>query len=121
MAKFICFILFYYLMVNQDELYVLEVAQCIPGVEARLATPEENYGHRKADIVITYKYGNIEVYLQVSRQPKSKGALEGLERRGTYAVHTHTFPGIQLPRKEIEQQIREIINRYLNHRRDIRN
>ena len=89
--------------------------RCIPGVKARLAAPEENYGHRKADIVITYKDGEIEVevYLQVSRQPKSKGALERLERRGTYAVHTHTFPGIQLPRKEIEQQIRDIINRYL--------
>lgn len=104
-------------MVNQDELYVLEVvlevARCIPGVEARLATPEENYGHRKADIVITYKDGEIEVYLQVSRQPKSKRASERLESRGTHPVYTHKFQGIPLLREEIERQIREIINRYL--------
>ena len=95
-------------MRNYDELYVLNIANQIPKVEARLSTPEEDCGYKKADVVLNYLGQNY--YIQVSHQPKSKKERKKLLGRGTYAVHTHAFSDIPLQKSEIKKSIEDILN-----------
>ena len=98
---------------NIDEIYVLNVANTIPGVNARLATRQEDCGSQKADIVVCY--GGREFYIQVSRQPKSNRSQKNLERRGTHPVYTHRFSGIPVGEEGVRRQIESIIYEAQNH------
>ncbi len=92
---------------NSDEYKVMGIAKKIPGVNARLSTPEEDCGYNKADVIATYKE---QTYcLQVSHTPKSKKEHEKLQKRGTHTISTHKFEGIPHSEKEISDMIKNII------------
>lgn len=59
--------------------------------QVRYATPEEDHGSRKADIVVMSN--EREYYLQISRNKKSRRQEDSLMKRGTIPVYTHTFEG----------------------------
>jgi hypothetical protein len=73
----------------------------------RFATPLEDCGCQKADIVLNYD-SNI-YYLQVSKQPKSQKELLNLESRGTYAVHTPKYHDMPLSDNDLTNIIKKIL------------
>ena len=75
--------------------------------QTRYATPEEDHGYQKADVVITHN--NQEYFLQVSRGQKSKREREKLLKRGTYPIHTHTFEG-SFRREELRKELGVIVS-----------
>lgn len=75
----------------KSEELIVNLANQIPGANARLSTLEEDCEYQKADVVIGYNGRGI--YLQVSNKPKSKGAKERLTQRDTYFIHTQDFEG----------------------------
>lgn len=96
---------------NEDEHYVCEIANSIPDCYARLATAEEDCGCQHADVVLYPKKNRNPVYIQVSHTPKSSKELKNLERRGTYAIHTHRFAGMPLSEEEIIGKLEKIIGK----------
>mgnify|MGYP003964215709 FL=1 len=106
-------ILKYYIMnfcrINLDEVYICDLANTIEGVNARMATPEEDCGYQKADVVIEYN-GEIS-YLQVSHTPKSKGEIDRLAKRGTYPISTHKFRGMSISDNNLLLKIKTIIKK----------
>jgi len=94
-------------MRNRDELYVVDIANRIPGVIARLGTPEEDCGYHKADVVMMYNNSNY--YVQVSYTPKSKREKKKLLKRGTYPVHTHKFTDMPLGDRVVQQNLESIL------------
>jgi hypothetical protein len=92
---------------NPDELKVVEIANSIDGVVARLASDAEDCGHQKADVVA--EYGGITYYFQVSHTPKSGKEQEKLASRGTYPINTYRFSGIPESYESIADRIRTII------------
>lgn len=91
-------------MHNHDERYICALLNRIPGVKARLATPEEDGGPRKADVVA--EYNGKTFYFQVSRQKKSKRERRKLLKRGTIPIHTHRFLGLSRSREELLAELR---------------
>ena len=92
---------------NEDEKYILYIANKLERVKARFAKDDEDYGTQKADVVLTVD--GITIFLQVSHQPKSKKEVEKLLKRGTFSIHTHRFLGIPLTEKNLQEKIHEII------------
>lgn len=95
---------------NKDEQYVLELAKRLPGVLARMATPEEDCGYHKSDVIV--ERGEQTYYLQVSHSPKSKQEVEKLGARGTYNVYTHKFKDMPCTEREILAQIDGILKKH---------
>lgn len=93
---------------NQDEVHICDIANSLDGVSARLATPEEDCGHQKADVVIFSK--GLIYYLQVSHTPKSKKERERLSVRGTTPISTHRYSNIPYSNNELKQKITQIID-----------
>ncbi len=98
----------HYTMRNQDESYIVQIASQIPGVTARIGTPQEDYGYQKADAVLTYK--GKDHHVQVSHIPKSKKERIKLLKRGTHPIHTHKFANIALEKSIIRKNIEDILN-----------
>jgi len=94
---------------NPDEMYVVDLANGIPGVSARLSTEAEDCGYQKSDVVLGYE-GQI-FHLQVSNTPKSSGAHKRLTRRGTHPIHTHSFPGFPVSDQNLVDEILKIIEK----------
>ena len=91
---------------NVDEVLVCEIANKLPGATARLATPQEDHGFRKADVVLDLE--EKLYFIQVSHMPKSVGEKLRLTKRGTYPVHTHKYENMPLLEKEIYKMLEEI-------------
>ncbi|MBT3691184.1 hypothetical protein HOG16_03000 [Candidatus Woesearchaeota archaeon] len=93
---------------NQDEVRICDIAGRLPGAKARLATPQEDHGFQKADVVVDLD--GITHYLQVSRMPKSVKERDRLARRGTHPINTHKYHNMPLSDQEIYQKLEEIID-----------
>ncbi|MCK9595672.1 hypothetical protein M0R19_00615 [Candidatus Pacearchaeota archaeon] len=91
---------------NIDETVVRDIAGMIPGVSARLGTPEEDCGYHKADVVLTYSGKTF--YVQVSHTAKSKKEQEKLSKRGTYSVYTNSLDRA-LSSEEIANKIKSFL------------
>ncbi|MEK6758046.1 MAG: hypothetical protein AABX88_02865 [Nanoarchaeota archaeon] len=74
-----------------EEILVMNLANTIPEVSARLASADEDHGYKKADVVLNHK--EKDYFFQVSRQPKSKKQIKKMFQRGTYAIYTNDFFG----------------------------
>ena len=94
---------------NIDEIFILNLANGIPGVCARLGTPEEDCGYHKADVVLAHL--GKTYYLQVSRTPKSKKEQKKLFGRGTYPISTHSFDRALIP-EEITEKIKYYLQNF---------
>jgi hypothetical protein len=95
--------------VNVDEKYVLKIANSIEGVFARMATPLEDCGNHKADIIL--KYNNRDYYVQVSYTSKSKKQQMILRSRGTFFINTHRFKEIPLSEDEIIKNLESFLDK----------
>lgn len=92
---------------NLDEQYICKLAGSLDGVSARMATPEEDFGYQKADVVLNHN--NQVHYLQVSHTPKSKREMAKLIKRGTHPISTHKFKDMPFEEKDLISKISEII------------
>ena len=92
---------------NPDEVYIVELANSMPGLTARLSTPEEDCGYHKADVVISI--GEKDHYVQVSHTPKSRGEVARLAKRGTQPISTHRYAGHRIPREALIEKLSEIV------------
>jgi hypothetical protein len=99
---------------NADERYILDIAKRIPGAEARPATPEEDCGNKKADVIV--KYGSKDYYFQVSHTPKSGGEHERLERLGTHPIATHKYDDKKTVIPFSDKELYDMILRTINAR-----
>ncbi|HIH23664.1 TPA: hypothetical protein HA251_01380 [Candidatus Woesearchaeota archaeon] len=94
-------------MRNDDERYILELCRTIPEMNPRYATAEEDYGHKKADVVLEYQGRTI--YLQISHSPKSRQQQRALLERGTHPLATHTYREQRTPDDELRSRILDIV------------
>lgn len=93
---------------NPDEVHICDISNKIEGVYARLATPEEDCGYQKADVIILY---HGQTYpLQVSYTPKSKGEHKRLMARGTTPISTHRYPDLPYSDNDLVEKITKIIS-----------
>ena len=94
---------------NPDEVYICDLANTINGVSARMATPEEDCGYQKADVVIEVK-GRTH-YLQISHTPKSKKERTKLAKRGTHPISTYRFRDMPFSDVDLVTKIGAIIGK----------
>jgi len=95
-------------MTNPDEIYICALANQIDGISARLATPEEDYGYQKADVIVSNSSENL-YYLQVSHTHKSKREIAKLLKRGTHPISTHKYANMPFSDNELITQIHKIL------------
>lgn len=93
---------------NPDEQKIYDIARHVfkGRYAVRYATPKEDCGYQKADIVIET---NPPTYLQVSHTPKSKKEQQRLYKRGTHAIHTHRYKEIPLSNTQIRSVLETIV------------
>mgnify|MGYP001424624408 CR=1 FL=1 len=92
---------------NPDELRIVNIANSIDSVVARLAGGIEDCGHQKADVVA--ESGGKTYYFQVSHTPKSGKEQEKLASRGTYPINTYRYSGIPEPYETLASRIRKLL------------
>jgi hypothetical protein len=92
---------------NPDELRVVDIANSIDGVVARLADGAEDCGHQKADVVA--EYGRRTFYFQVSHTPKSGKEQEKLISRGTYPIHVYRYSGMPESYETLASRIKAVL------------
>lgn len=92
---------------NIDENLIMNLANTLPGVNARLSTPEEDCGHHKADVVLSCH--NDIYYIQVSHTPKSSKENKKLRKIGTYSIFTHRYSVLPLSKNEIISNIEKLL------------
>lgn len=68
-----------------EEQYVYNLLLPKYGEKVRFCTPQEDHGHRKADLAV--RVSGEDVFLQISRFPKSVQARKKLAKLGTYPVY----------------------------------
>ncbi len=95
---------------NPDEVIVKDLANKIRGVQARLATREEDCGRQKCDVVI--KYREEPFFVQVSHTKKSGREERKLKARGTFCISTHKFFRMPKSQGQIVSELKKIIEYY---------
>ncbi len=69
-----------------EERFVYDLLVSKYGAVVRFCSAEEDHGTRKADLAVRVA-GDHDVFLQISRFPKSKRAREKLLGVGTYPIY----------------------------------